>query len=339
MGSLLAAGAVGPALWRAASSRPRALRPDPAERLDDGRSLVRGAALAFGTTVSIAAVHGDPALASDAIQAALREVRAVDALMTVFRPDSQIGRLNRDGTLSDPHPHVVRVLEVAQRVSALSAGTFDVTVQPLWLLAVRCRREGRRPEAAEIDAARARVGWQGLEVTPRRIAFARPGMSVTLNGIAQGFATDLAMTALREHGVQDALLDTGEMGAEGRREPGHPWTVGIQHPRRPGEVLGSVTLEGCFLATTGDYATAFTPDFVSHHVFDPRTGRSPPGLSSAVVMARSGVEADALTKPMMILDRVAGRTLLERFPGAGAVWIDKNAAVVDAVGVPLVPVG
>jgi len=86
-------------------------------------------------------------------------------------------------------------------------------------------------------------------------------------------------------------------------------------------------MDGRFLATSGDYATPFTDDFVHHHIFDPRTGDSPGGLSSVVVAAGSGMEADGLTKPMMVLERSLAKALLSRFPGSGAAWIDKSARI------------
>ncbi|HEY6098243.1 MAG TPA: FAD:protein FMN transferase, partial [Anaeromyxobacter sp.] len=137
-------------------------------------------------------------------------------------------------------------------------------------------------------------------------------------------------------GVKDALVDTGEHGAEGARQPGEPWTIGIRHPRASDAVIAAVAMDGRFVATSGDYATAFSDDLVFHHIFDPRTGVSPTGLSSVTVAAASGMEADGLTKPMMVLDLPMARTLLTRFPGAGAAWIDKDARLVAWQGLPLV---
>jgi thiamine biosynthesis lipoprotein len=112
--------------------------------------------------------------------------------------------------------------------------------------------------------------------------------------------------------------------------------VGLRHPRDPAAVIAAVPMDGRFLAISGDYATTFTDDFSSHHIFDPRTGRSPSGLSSAVVAATSGMEADGLTKPMMVLDLPRARQLLASFPGSGAVWIDKRGQVVASTAVKLV---
>jgi len=337
-GALLATGGAGAAwLGLRAERRARGGAGAEAEPLPDGRFLVRGAGLAFGTGVSVAVVHADPEQAHLAASEALDEVQRVDRLCTVYRPDSQVGRLNAEGSLSRPDPGLVRLLRFSQRLAALSDGAFDPTVQPLWLLADRCRREGRRPSREELGAAHGLVDWRALEVSPRRIALGRPGMGLTLNGVAQGWATDLALAALRERGIADALLDTGEMGAEGARQPGRPWTVGVQNPRRPGEVVARLPLDGRVLATSGDYAAPFTDDFESHHVFDPRTGRSPPGVSSVAVAAPVGMEADALTKPMMILDRARALRLLAHFPGAGALWIDKRGELAGSVALPHEP--
>jgi thiamine biosynthesis lipoprotein len=321
-GSLAAAAAV--ALSRTLGRRDS--RP-AAESLPDGRVLVRGAALAFGTSVSIAAVDRDAEVAAGAVDEALAAIRHVAATMTVFRPDSEVGRLNAQGVLERPDPHLVRVLESALTLAAASEGTFDPTVQPLWLLWTRCRREGRLPSAAELREARARVDFRALEVGRDRIAFARPGMGITLNGIAQGYAADLAVAALRRRGVHDHLVDAGEWGAEGGPKPGAQWTVGIRHPRDPEAFVGAVRMDGRFLATSGDYATPFTDDLVHHHILDPHTGDSPPALSGVTVAAPTGLLADALTKPLMILPLARAEALLGRFPGAGAVWLDKDGRV------------
>lgn len=331
-GTLLAAAGTAAAALRLGSGRDRG-RPAPGdagagEPMPDGRRLLREAGLAFGTTVTVAVVHEDVAAARAAARAALDQVRLVDALMTVYRPESQVGRLNANGSLPDPDPHLVRVLEFSQRLAALSDGAFDVTVQPLWRCHLAGKRRGRVPTEEELAEALALVDWRALEVSPRRIALARPGMGITLNGVAQGYAADLALAALRERGVEDALIDAGEHGAEGSRQAGQPWTVGLQHPRDPEAVLAAVQMDGRFLATSGDYATPFTADLSSHHIFDPHTGRSPPGLSATVVAAATGMEADGLTKPLMVLDLGRARRLLDQYPGAGAAWIDKRARVV-----------
>jgi thiamine biosynthesis lipoprotein len=90
------------------------------------------------------------------------------------------------------------------------------------------------------------------------------------------------------------------------------------------------------LSTSGDYATTFTADFRYHHIFDPRTGVSPPAYASTIVLAASGLVADGLSTALMVLDRAAGGQLLRAFPGSDALWIDKNARLESTPGVPFV---
>jgi thiamine biosynthesis lipoprotein len=334
---LTAAGAASTAWW--AWPRPSGARGGAhhvgGQPLPDGRMLVRSEGRAFGTSVSIVAAHDDPERARRATAAALDQIRRVDALMTVYRPQSQVSRLNASGELRDPDPHVVRVVEFSQHLANLSGGAFDVTVQPLWQLYEQSRRLGRLPSSEAVTAARSRVDWTALAVSSRRITLGRRGMAITLNGIAQGYAADLALASLREFAIEDALIDAGEFAAEGMRQPGQPWTVGIRHPRDADAVIAAIAMDGRFLATSGDYEAKFSDDYLDHHIFDPRTGHSPRALSSVAVAARTGMEADGLTKPMMVLELASAQALLASFPGSGALWIDKQSRVVASQDLPL----
>ncbi|MBC7858186.1 MAG: FAD:protein FMN transferase, partial [Burkholderiaceae bacterium] len=97
-----------------------------------GPRLFTGAALAFGTSISVTLAHDDQRQAELAIEDAFDAARRVDRLMSIYNPDSQVFQLNRDGFLARPDPHLLVVLEQARQLSLLSGGAFDVTVQPLW---------------------------------------------------------------------------------------------------------------------------------------------------------------------------------------------------------------
>jgi len=323
--SLIAAGAAGSPwpLWRLRANT----RADRLERGSDGRFVVRGAALAFDTSLSICALHEDPVRARSAVSRALARVSWLDTQLVVQRPGSQVSRLNGAGRLDRPDPHLVRLLQFAQTLADASGGAFDPTVQPLWELHRACQQRGCRPTRDQLAQARARIDWSAIDTGSRRVTLG-PGMAITLNGLVQGYAADIAFDALAQDGVTDALIDTGEYGTLGSGPSGRAWRVGIQHPRDASALIGVVPMDGRFLATSGDYSTRFTDDFTLHHIFDPRTGVSPPGLSCVAVAARSGLLADGLTKPMMVLNLAAARELLDRYPGAGAAWIDKSSRIV-----------
>ena len=254
----------------------------------------------MGTVLTLRAGHAEAGRAEQALDAAVGTIRHVEAQMSLFNPDSAISRLNRDKVLDSPDPDLVRIFQRAQSVSARSQGAFDVTVQPLWNLFEAARRRGGLPSPAAVAQARAAVGWQKLDISAHRIRLRQPGMGVTLNGIAQGFAADLVRAQLQQHGISHALINTGEWTALGRPGPARPWTLGIADPRQEQALIARLAMDGRSIATSADNQTYFSKDLRNHHIFDPHTGYSPPELASVTVAAADCALADALTKVMFV---------------------------------------
>jgi thiamine biosynthesis lipoprotein len=226
------------------------------------------------------------------------------------------------------------VLRAAAAVSARSDGAFDATVQPLWKLYAGAKKAGALPGPEAVREAAGRVDWRKVDVSPDRIRFLGAGMAVTLNGIAQGFAADRVRAALQARGVRHALVNTGEFGSLGRKADGTPWTVGIQHPRQADAYVALASLEERFLSTSGDYATSFSDDFRHNHIFDPRTGLSPTEFSSVTILARTGMEADALTKVLFVRGLEKGLELVRSAPGADALCVFKDGRMIQTDGFP-----
>jgi thiamine biosynthesis lipoprotein len=290
---------------------------------------------ALGSHVRMVALHRQADAARRALDAAFDRLALVESLMSIYRADSQVSRLNRDGVLDDPHPDLVQVLQYAQQLSQRSGGAFDVTVQPLWELYRTAQQQGRLPQPEQVQAAVQLVDYRQLEVSSQRVRLGRRGMAITLNGIAQGFAADCAMQALRDHGVCAALVDTGEIGTLGRKTDSQPWTVGIQHPRQHDAYLALAQLDGRCLATSGDYATPLSDDLRHHHLFDPRTGYSPTEFASVSVAAATAMEADALSTAVFVLGSAAGMQLLRQTPGVDALLVLKDGRTLATDGFPL----
>lgn len=259
------------------------------------------------------ALHADEAIARAALDAAFAEIEQIEAVMSLYRPESQICRLNRDATLDAPDARLLEVLRFAAEVAEKSGGAFDVTVQPLWDL------KGTKPDAATL----ALVDWRKVELDEKRLQLA-PGMALTLNGIAQGYAADAAMRVLRAHGIEHALIDAGEFSARGLNAEHAPWHIGIQHPRERDAFAALAKLEDRCLATSGDYETAFSDDFSRHHILDPHTGESPGELASVSVLAPTAMAADALSTAVFVLGAQLGMDLLRSFERMDALLILKD---------------
>jgi thiamine biosynthesis lipoprotein len=290
---------------------------------------------ALGSAVAMSVWHRDSDSGEAALDAAFAELEQVENVMSLYRPDSQVSRLNRDSTLQQPHPYLVTVLEFASRIAAQTNGAFDVTVQPLWDLYQAAKQQGRLPDETQVREACSRVDWRHVQTSPDRISLTGKNTTITLNGIAQGFAADVAMAALRRAGVTHALIDTGEMGTIDGKPDGSAWKVGIQHPRQPGAFVSLANLQGRCLATSGDYETWFSADFVNNHLFDPHTGHSPSELASVSIAAPTGLAADALSTAVFVLGVERGMTLVRSIPGTDALFVTKDGSITTTEGFPI----
>ena len=262
-----------------------------------------GAALGANATLQIH--HPDPATADILIARALAEVQRLERVLSLYDEHSALCRLNRMGSLDDPPLDLVRVLAEAEQYHRLTSGAFDITVQPLWdLYAAHFSRrdpDPAGPSSSAVAVALARVGQAALEVAPGRVAFARPGMAVTLNGIGQGYITDRIVELLRAAGVEHALVDMGETRALGAHPSGEPWRVGIEDPEIPAQVAERVQLRDRAIATSGGYGTQFDSAGRFNHIFDPTNGHTSSRYLAVSTIASTATEADALSTAFCLM--------------------------------------
>jgi FAD:protein FMN transferase len=255
------------------------------------RSLV-----GFGTTLWLKAAHTDASRLHEALDASVKAIRSVEKQMSLFDPDSALSRLNRLDELQKPDAELVSVLSLAQHVSMRSAGAFDVTIQPLWGLWSLHSQTQTVPSAKALSQTRSLVNWRALTVSPEVVRLNVKGMGVSLNGIAQGYAADKVRAVLQSHGVQHALIDTGETALLGQSPKADDWRFAVE-PSTPTAVTPPVIRpNGWALATSSDSHTVFSADHMHHHILNPRTGDSPTHWASVSVIAPSCALADALTK-------------------------------------------
>jgi thiamine biosynthesis lipoprotein len=249
-------------------------------------------------------------------------LQRIEAQMSLFRAGSALSRLNRDGHLDAPPAELRELVAIASDIARRSDGAFDPTMQPLWLAFAHAQAQGRLPTHGEVAAARALVDWRGLRLGDA-VRLARPGMGVTLNGIAQGYAADRVRGVLLAHGVRHALVDAGEFAMAGRDPAGARWTLGIADPRDEGRLVARLFADGRCVATSGDDQTTFSADHRHHHILDPHTGWSPPDIAGVTVAAPTGALADALTKVFFIAGPTRALAVARRW-NVDALWIAKD---------------
>jgi len=300
-----------------------------------GALLVRRKSIALGAPVTLTAIHAQLDVAVEAIDAAFAELERIESVMSIYRPESQLSRLNATGRLEQPDASLVEVLRYAAEVSRASSGAFDVTVQPLWQVYAEAQRSGRLPSDKQIAAALSKVDWTQIKITEHAIGLSS-GAAVTLNGIAQGYAADRALNVIRAAGIEHALIDTSEFAPLGQNRRGERWSVGIQHPRKADALSAVAQLDGRCLATSGDYATTFSADRRYNHLFDPKTGKSPSGLMSVSIVAPTAIEADALSTACFVLGIDEAKRLIESRSGCDALFIPSDGSHVSTRDFPQV---
>lgn len=278
--------------------------------------------VALGADASILLAHPDRDAAERLIAACVAEVRRLEGIFSLYDAGSTLARLNRDGAVDTPPLELVELLARAGDISARTGGAFDVTVQPLWRrYADHFAAAGAGAEdsdlAPDVTDVLPLVDWRRIDVDPARVAFARPGMAATLNGIAQGFITDRIAALLESHGIRQVLVDLGEIRAVGRHPGGRPWRAGIDDPAAPGRLAGTLDLADRALATSGGYGTVFDRAGRYGHLLDPRTGRTAPVARSISVLAPDATTADALSTAFSVMPVAEIRATLERFGGVG----------------------
>jgi FAD:protein FMN transferase len=199
-------------------------------------------------------------------------------------------------------PEVIHVLKAAQRISALSGGAFDITVEPLVRLWGFYDGYPALPQQRQIDSCLKFVGYENLIVDSDRVTKRKSETRIDLGGIAKGFGLAEAARVLRQSGVDSALIDLGgDVYAIGRK--GHEqWKVGIRNPRGDG-VVGVVALHNLAAVTSGDYERFFFgPDSVRYcHILNPHTGWPARGFCSTTVLMRDPLLAQGFSKVLFIL--------------------------------------
>lgn len=270
--------------------------------------------VALGADASIRIVHSDPGEAGRIIGIAVAELERLEAIFSLYRADSALRRLNRDGILTDPPLELRDILARAAAVSEASDGVFDITIQPLW---ERIRRHfADNPDAdtlPEMDETLALVDWRGVRIADRAIIFDRRGMAVTLNGIAQGYITDRVADLLRRNGIDHVALNLGETRTMGYSADGDPWRVGIPDPARPSRLSGRLEISDRAAATSGGYGMVFDRRGLISHLMNPRNGATAPAARSVTVVAGEACLADAWSTAASLMEPSAIRSIAGRF--------------------------
>ena len=292
----------------------------------------------MGTAIHVELWQENNVAAEKDIDLVLNEMRRIDALMSPYKPDSEVSIIN---SLATKHPVIIspELFNLIQRsftFSKLSHGAFDISFASVGYM--YDYRNKQMPSEQQIKSKLSAINYKHIKLDPgnHSIFFTRPGMRIDLGGIAKGYAVDNAIRILQEHGIKQAMVsaggDTRIIGDKG----GRPWLVGIRDPRNKTKSAVLLPLSQTAISTSGDYERYFIKDGIRHHhIISPKTGDSVHELRSVSILTKESTTADALSTTVFILGLKKGMQLIASLPGVEAIIINNKGKMFYSDG--LVP--
>lgn len=243
-----------------------------------------------------------------ATSAALDLLQPLEQQLTVYRPDSELSRINASAFAGEVsvEPRLRELLETAVQISTATDGAFEPTSGPLVALWRQCRDTGTIPTQSEIDSARGRVGCDSVRFDAERstVQYLKEGVGFNLGAIGKGYAIDRLGTVLNEHSVTEWFLHAGASSilARGGHNGLEGWPVGIQNPMFPEERLATFIVRNRGVSTSGNGIQFFRHEGKRYgHILDPRTGWPVEQVLAVTVVAPTAAEADALSTAFFVL--------------------------------------
>lgn len=304
---------------------------DPADGVGEGLRRFEFAETHMGSEFKIVLYSPDEPTARRASRSAFDRIAALDAAFSDYQPDSELMRLcDRAGgppvRVSDD---LLDILQRSRSVYEKSQGAFDVTVGPVVRLWRRARRDRKMPAPDALEKARRLVSMDLVEVdaAAHTVRLKQAGMKLDLGGIAKGYASDAAVTALKRAGVNRALVaGAGDIVMSGPPPGREGWVIGIAPLDNPeGTPSVYLMLHDAAVSTSGDTERFVVIDGKRYsHIVDPRTGLGVVERASVTVIARNGATADALATAVYGLGPERGLALIESTEGASAYFVTRD---------------
>lgn len=297
----------------------------------------------MGTIFAIDLYAPNQSTADQDMTAAFNEIDRLEALLSNYRPSSELSRISREAG-SGPvvtDPETFRFLERSVYWSRVSNGAFDITVGPLLRAWGFFFHQGRVPTQAELSALKDKIGWQHIALDPatRSVAFTqRKPMELDPGSIGKGFAVESVEKLLRASGVTSAFIDAGgsTLYAIGAIPGTAGWPVDVPDPQHPGKIASTLQLKDTSLSTGACTQKFFIKDGHRYcHIFDPRTMRPVEGVLQTTVIDPSATDSDALSTVVFVLSPAESRRILRTMPNVKAlIYTESSCTAIHWTGNP-----
>ena len=292
-----------------------------------GATFVHQKRYVMGTVFEIVIYDEDLPMADAAARAALDEVVRLDRVMSNYKPDSELSRLNRMA-----HLHPVRVsrelydvIEQSLYYSRISEGQFDISVGPVVDLWKAALAGGSLPTTAEQAAAMRCVGYKKIELLPPdRLEFHSDCMRLDLGAIGKGYAVDRVAELLKARGIHRAYIDAGgsTIYAVGAPPGANAWNVQLRDPS--GKLVPQIKLINNSVSTSEQSVPSVLQGEAPGHIVLPQTGKPLQSRYAVSVAAPTATASDALSTTLLLLGPAKGSALAKTLQDVSAIWIDSD---------------
>lgn len=285
----------------------------------------------MGNRFEISVVWPDEAEAMQHIDAAVEEIRRIEALLTTYNEESQTALINRHAGIKPVQVdrEVFDLIQRSKRISHITQGAFDISYgsidKSLWNFD---QHMTTLPNAETAKKMVRLINYRNIVLNEAdgTVFLKERGMRIGFGGIGKGYAAERAKIILKQRGVQSGIVNAaGDLTVWGHQTNGERWTIGIANPNEITQAFSSLELGEGAVATSGNYEKFVLIDGKKYsHTIDPKTGLPVRGIKSVTVISSNAEIADAMATPVMIMGVEVGLDLINQINGLACIIIDDN---------------
>lgn len=286
--------------------------------------------LVMGSTIEIQVRGRDGEKANMAINAAFEESKRLDTLFSTYIKNNNMWRINNSNVERIAvDKETFLMLRKSEEIWNLTDGAFDVAIGKIVELVGFDKNSPKLPPPDEVVKALDNVGWKKIKLEEPYILVKPVNVKISFNAIVPGYAADKCAQVLKKHGIKNYLVNVGgEIFAKGI-----DWKIGIQHPRKQNELMGTIVADGNGISTSGDYQQYFNKNGKRFtHIFNPVTGYPANECEAVTIIAKDALTADALSTGIFVLGPKKGLELIEKLKDVEGVIVDTNGVVIESSG-------
>jgi len=250
------------------------------------------------------------------------QLDAIEKELSLYQPESPLSRLNRDGRIANQYPHLSFMLKYSLEAYRKTEGAFNVAIEPvLNKIRQRWHDTGQPPTMSELRKLKPLLNVSKVQITPEEIRLLQPGMALTFDGVAKGYAVDQLAQILEENGFHQYLLNfSGNMRWQGLRSDGTPWKIALWNPARQ-EISVVPPHPSGAIASSGSEINFYSKDKQWHHLIDPKKLKPADFWMQTSIVGAAAIDCDVLSTASFVMSEARIRRVFNKNYPSTQVWV------------------